>query len=135
MTTFQQQPESPEELRSRLKISEQEREQLQTALEDAEQRIIQLEEENTVFQIEKLTLFNENARLRHLLSVSRLNAPEEPAANRKNTWRSVPAPEQEVAILNEELQVTAEELEQANAALRKANELLESQVAERTASL
>ena len=142
MKTFQQQPESPEELRSRLAVSEQEREQLQTALEDAEQRIIQLEEENTVFQIEKLSLYNENARLRRLLSLSHPRILEERAANRKNDRSPAPALEGEVAVLNEELQVsmeelqaTAEELEQANAALRRANELLESQVAERTASL
>ena len=132
MTTFQQQPERPEELRGRLAVNEQEREQLQTALEDAEQRITQLAGENTVLQNEKLSLSNENARLRHLLSLSRPGILEERAANERNDRRPVPNLEEEVAILNEELQVTTEELEEANAALREANELLESQVAERT---
>lgn len=135
MTTFQQQPERPEELRGRLAVNEQEREQLQTALEDAEQRITQLAGENTVLQNEKLSLSNENARLRHLLSLSRPGILEERVANERNDRRPVPNLEEEVAILNEELQVTTEELEEANAALREANELLESQVAERTASL
>lgn len=143
MKTFQQQPEHLEELRSRLAAIEQEREQLQTALEDAEQRIDSLAGENAVLQNEKLSLANENTRLRHLLSLGYPRVPEERVArkmpDRRPAARGV---EGKVAILNEELQVsleelqvTAEELEVANAALRQANELLETQVAERTASL
>jgi two-component system, sensor histidine kinase PdtaS len=141
MNTFNGQPENLEDLRNRLIASEQEREQLQTALEDAEQRIGILASENAALQTEKASLFSENIRLRHLLPPSDPEIPEERAGNGK------PSPpmadlEGEVALLNEELQisieelqVTAEELEEANAALRGANEYLEVQVAERTASL
>jgi two-component sensor histidine kinase len=142
MKTFQQQPEHPEELRSRLADSEHEREQLQTALEGADQRISELEGENTVLQTEKLSLSNENAHLRHLLSLSHPKIPEERVADKKQSQCPEPGFEGEIAILNEELhlsmeelQATAEELEEANAALRRANELLETQVAERTAKL
>lgn len=129
-----------EELRNRLAASKQECEQLQTALEDAEQRIGSLASENAALEAAKTALSNQNARLHHLLSLSDSKLLEERASNRE------PVPvsnlEEKVTLLNEELQtsieelqVTAEELEEANAALRRANEYLEAQVAERTASL
>jgi two-component system, sensor histidine kinase PdtaS len=141
MNTFDGQPESLEDLRNRLTASEQEREQLQTALEDAEQRIGSLASENAALQTKNATLFSENTRLRHLLFPS---DPEKLAERASNGKPSPPVAdlEGEVALLNEELQisieelqVTAEELEEANAALRGANEYLEAQVTERTASL
>jgi len=70
MKTFQQQPDRPEELRSRLVISEQECEQLQTALEDAEERIDRLTGENVHLRADKLSLSGEIAHLRYLLAKS-----------------------------------------------------------------
>src|SRR3954454_5898741 len=70
MKTFQQQPDRPEELRSRLAISEQECEQLQTALEDAEERIDRLTGENVRLRADKLSLAGEIAHLRYLLAKS-----------------------------------------------------------------
>jgi two-component sensor histidine kinase len=150
MKTFQQQPEHPseqqpehsEELRRRLAVNEHEREQLQTALEDAEQRIDDLTGDNALLQKEMLALSSENARLRHLLSLSPPRTLEERAANRKQARNLPPGVKGEITVLNEELQVsieelqaTAEELEAANSTLRGVNEVLEVQVAERTASL
>jgi two-component sensor histidine kinase len=142
MNIFNRQPERPEELRDRLAASERECEQLQTALEDAEQRIGSLASENAALETAKAALSNENARLRHLLSLSDPKLLEERARNRKPAPQPASDLEGEVTLLNEELQVsieelqvTAEELEEANTALRGANEYLEAQVAERTASL
>jgi two-component sensor histidine kinase len=129
------------ELDSRLVASEQECEQLRTALEDAEQLIGNLTTENAHLQDHSTRLSSENARLRHLLA---LNGPD-PMRMALNEGRpSQPASvlEEEVSQLSEELQVsieelqvTAEELEASNAALREANMHLEEQVAERTARL
>jgi two-component system, sensor histidine kinase PdtaS len=142
MKTFQKQPEIPEDLRRRLGDSEQEREQLQTALEDAEQRVDRLAGENALLQDEKLSLSSENARLRYLLAQSHAKLLEARVANSRETRCPPIAMEGAITILNEELQVsleelkvTAEELEEANAALRVINQTLEEQVAERTASL
>ena len=54
MMTFQKKPERPEELGRRLGDNEQECEQLQTALEDSEQRVEKLAGENALLQNEKL---------------------------------------------------------------------------------
>ena len=104
--------------------SEQEREQLQTALEDAEQRIGSLASENASLQTEKASLSSENARLRHLLVPERSRISWKSVPERESPRRSRhPVLEGEVTLLNEELQisieelqVTAEELEEANAA-------------------
>lgn len=129
MNTSQQQPERSAELYGRLVATQQECEQLRTALEDAEQSIGNLADENARLQDRLTSLSAENAHLRHL-----------PALNGPDLMRT--ALEEEVSLLNEELQVsieelqvTAEELEASNAALREANTHLEEQVAERTASL
>jgi len=141
MKTFQQQPDRPEELRSRLVISEQECEQLQTALEDAEERIDRLTGENVHLRADKLSLSSEIAHLRYLLAKSNARLLEAWDAG-PNASRPATGLDGEVTVLNEELQVsieelqtTAEELEEANAALQSANQLLEAQVAERTARL
>lgn len=142
MKTFQKRPEPPEELSRRLEISEQEREQIQTALEDAEQRVDRLAGENAVLQNEKLGLSSENARLRYLLAQSQARFLEARVANSREARHPSTDVEEEISTLNEELQVsleelqvTAGELEEANAALRVVNQSLEEQVAERTASL
>lgn len=142
MNISDRQPDRSEELRERLAASEQEREQLLTALEDAEQRIGSLAIDNASLQTEKASLSRENARLRHVLSLSDPDLLEERAGKGKPVAQPASDLEGEVTLLNEELQismeelqVTAEELEEANAALRRVNDYLEVQVAERTASL
>src|SRR3954471_23908628 len=110
MKTFQKRPEPPEELSRRLEISEQEREQLQTALEDAEQRVDRLAGENAVVQNEKLSLSSENARLRYLLAQSQARFLEARVANSRETRHRSTDFEGAVTILNEELQVSLEEL-------------------------
>jgi two-component sensor histidine kinase len=127
---------------SQLAVSEQEYEQLQTALEAAETEIQTLAQENRQFQMERSQALSENARLRHLLAQCHARLLETQVAARKSVPRPISGLEGELSIVNEELQisleelqVTAEELEEANAALLRTNETLEQQVAERTRHL
>src|SRR3954469_2491583 len=113
-----------EQTSSRLAVSEQEYEQLQTALEAAETEIQVLAQENRQFQMERSQALSENARLRHLLAQCHARLLETQVAARKSVPRPISGLEGELSIVNEELQisleelqVTAEELEEANAAL------------------
>jgi len=126
----------------RLKVCEQEREQLLTALECAETRMETLAQENDHLQKERSQYLNESAHLRHLLAQAHARLLEVQVATRKSQPRPVEGLDGDLTIAHEELQVsleelqvTAEELEAANAALMRANECLEHRVQERTAHL
>ena len=125
-----------------LRVCEQEREQLLTALENAEAEMENLARENDQLQKERSHWLDENKHLRHLLAQSHARLLEAQVAARNAVPRPVSGLDgvltivsEELRVSLEELQVTAEELEEANAALMRTNERLERRVAERTAHL
>ena len=125
-----------------LRVCEQEREQLLTALETAETELEKLAWENDQLQKERSQWLDENKHLRHLLAQAHAQLLEAQVAARNAVPRPVSGLEGELTIVGEELrvsleelQVTAEELEEANAALRRTNDRLERQVTDRTAHL
>ena len=125
-----------------LRVCEQEREQLLTALENAEAEMENLAQENDQLQKERSHWLDENKHLRHLLAQSHARLLEAQVAARNAVPRPVSGLDGDLTVVTEELQVsleelqvTAEELEMANDALVRANERLERQVVERTAHL
>jgi two-component system, sensor histidine kinase PdtaS len=126
----------------RPQVCQQEREQLLTALENAEDEMEKLAQENDRLQKERSHWLDGNKHLRHLLAQSHARLLEAQVAARNAVPRPVSGLDGDLTIVSEELrvsleelQVTAEELEEANAALMRTNERLERRVAERTAHL
>jgi two-component sensor histidine kinase len=126
----------------RPEVCQQEREQLLTALENAEDEMEKLAQENDRLQKERSHWLDENKHLRHLLAQSHARLLEAQVAARNAVPRPVSGLDGDLTVVTEELQVsleelqvTAEELEMANDALMRSNERLERQVVERTAHL
>jgi two-component system, sensor histidine kinase PdtaS len=126
----------------RPEVCQQEREQLLTALENAEDEMEKLAQENDRLQKERSHWLDGNKHLRHLLAQSHARLLEAQVAARNAVPRPVSGLDGDLTVVTEELQVsleelqvTAEELEEANDALMRANERLERQVVERTAHL
>jgi len=126
----------------RPEVCQQEREQLLTALENAEDEMEKLAQENDRLQKERSHWLDENKHLRHLLAQSHARLLEAQVAARNAVPRPISGLDGDLTVVTEELQVsleelqvTAEELEMANDALMRSNERLERQVVERTAHL
>lgn len=119
-----------EELRRRLALCEQEREQLAVALEDAHAEVERLVKQMAGLQADNGHLRRGAGRMALLL---KQRGAEQTSPSQAENENAVLTEELQVTV--EELQVTADELEAANAALRRLNQELEQRVQERTEAL
>ena len=129
-----------EDLRQRLAICEQEREQLTVALEDAHAEVERLTEQVARLQANNGHLTRSAGEMAHVLAQHEAERSKARSAERaasvaagERTENALLAEELQVTV--EELQVIAEELDGANTALRDLNQELERRVEERTAAL
>jgi Signal transduction histidine kinase len=122
-----------ENLRQKLEASEQEREQMLVALEDAHAEVRRLAEQVDRLQADNRFLTRSASELTGRLSQCQVRRPDTQPQNDAVHAQGCMAEELRVTI--EELQVTAEDLEEANVALRELNQTLERRVEERTAAL
>ena len=122
-----------ENLRQKLEASEQEREQMLVALEDAHAEVRRLAEQVDRLQADNRFLTRSASELTGRLSQCQVRRPDTQPQNDAVHAQGCMAEELRVTI--EELQVTAEDLEEANVALRELNQTLERRGGERAAAL